>query len=101
MTESASNLVDNILDTYYRYNGSLTTPGCFESVQWTVFTKPLKVTHETAAKMALMSRSTSFEDNWRHTQALNAREMLFFETANATTALRAMIFVGLWFLNII
>ena len=29
------------LETFYRYEGSLTTPGCNEVVVWTVFKKPI------------------------------------------------------------
>ena len=41
--------IDSILsdasgrDEFFRYSGSLTTPACYESVVWTVFNKPLKI----------------------------------------------------------
>ena len=28
---------------FFRYRGSLTTPGCHQAVTWTVFTQPLRV----------------------------------------------------------
>ncbi|NXY15484.1 CAH14 anhydrase, partial [Atrichornis clamosus] len=31
------------LDRYYRYNGSLTTPPCFQSVLWTLFRQPVHI----------------------------------------------------------
>ena len=34
------------LDKFYRYSGSLTTPGCFESVLWTMFEEPITMSYE-------------------------------------------------------
>uniref|UniRef100_A0A3Q2Y0L0 Carbonic anhydrase n=1 Tax=Hippocampus comes TaxID=109280 RepID=A0A3Q2Y0L0_HIPCM len=36
-------LMPQRLDEYFRYDGSLTTPPCYQSVQWTVFKNPITV----------------------------------------------------------
>ncbi|NXC90126.1 CAH14 anhydrase, partial [Cercotrichas coryphoeus] len=40
---SVRELLPAHLDRYYRYNGSLTTPPCFQSVLWTLFPQPVRV----------------------------------------------------------
>ena len=62
---------------FYRYSGSLTTPGCFESVTWTVFREPLKISE---GQMSFF-RSLSFNDgkpmvnNFRPVQPHNSRKI--------------------------
>ncbi|XP_064032040.1 carbonic anhydrase 14 isoform X1 [Pogoniulus pusillus] len=40
---SIQDLLPPRLDLYYRYNGSLTTPPCLQSVLWTVFQQPVRI----------------------------------------------------------
>uniref|UniRef100_F6ZE10 Carbonic anhydrase n=1 Tax=Ciona intestinalis TaxID=7719 RepID=F6ZE10_CIOIN len=37
--------------SYYRYHGSLTTPPCYETVQWTVYKEPIYISHQQLKKM--------------------------------------------------
>ena len=39
-------MLPNSLEKFYRYSGSLTTPGCFESVTWTVFKDPVTISQD-------------------------------------------------------
>lgn len=39
-------LLDVDLTKYYRYHGSLTTPGCNEAVVWTVFQQPIRISKD-------------------------------------------------------
>ncbi|XP_041883008.1 carbonic anhydrase 14 isoform X2 [Corvus kubaryi] len=40
---SIRDLLPTHLDRYYRYNGSLTTPPCFQSVLWSLFPQPVRI----------------------------------------------------------
>ncbi|GGM08958.1 carbonic anhydrase [Pseudomonas asuensis] len=53
---------------HIRYQGSLTTPPCSESVQWVVFEQPIELSHRQIKQFRQL-----FPDNHRPTQALQAR----------------------------
>ena len=58
----------------YRYEGSLTTPPCYESVQWAVMQEPIEM-----SRQQIESFRAIFDGNVRPTQPTNGREILLFE----------------------
>ncbi|KAJ8312599.1 hypothetical protein KUTeg_009972 [Tegillarca granosa] len=68
------------LDHFYRYDGSLTTPPCFESVIWTVFKKTIRVTESQinafrhkVKKTANGEPERDLTDDFRPPQPINDR----------------------------
>ncbi|XP_071326455.1 carbonic anhydrase 14 isoform X3 [Trachinotus anak] len=74
-------LLPKDLGRYYRYNGSLTTPPCYQSVIWTVFHERVQISKEQLLKMETILYSSKadnpdrmlLQDNYRATQSLNHR----------------------------
>lgn len=62
-------------DSYYAYDGSLTTPPCNEVVSWRVFCPKLKITESDMAKFRaiLDVNGNPIVDNFRPVQSLNGR----------------------------
>ncbi|CAC5399080.1 CA [Mytilus coruscus] len=62
---------------FVRYSGGLTTPGCNEVVQWTVFTEKIRISSTQLAKIRLSyqdtSGTTAIGKNYRSTQSINSR----------------------------
>lgn len=48
--QALRNFLPEDTSMYFRYNGSLTTPGCFESVIWTVFDEKQTISHRQVCK---------------------------------------------------
>ncbi|WP_338469599.1 carbonic anhydrase family protein [Niallia sp. XMNu-256] len=57
--------------TFFYYEGSLTTPPCTEGVQWIVFKSPIEM-----SKSQIQTFQEIFPDNHRPTQPINDREIL-------------------------
>ncbi|NXH12920.1 CAH4 anhydrase, partial [Bucco capensis] len=68
------------LGRFYRYEGSLTTPDCYEGVIWTVFEKPVElsinqITQFSKVHYGVNSSSTLMAENFRPAQLLNQRQV--------------------------
>ncbi|CAL9699052.1 unnamed protein product [Knipowitschia caucasica] len=75
MTFSEKVSIDDLLGdvdrgSYYRYNGSLTTPSCNEAVVWTVFKHAVQVDH---SLMKLFPTKMGYHNVYRPTQKLHNR----------------------------
>nr|XP_022902563.1 carbonic anhydrase-like [Onthophagus taurus] len=59
---------------YFRYQGSLTTPGCNEGVTWTLFRKPLPISADQYTHFeSIWSEEGPLTLNFRKVQPLNGR----------------------------
>uniref|UniRef100_A0A8W8N0U2 carbonic anhydrase n=1 Tax=Magallana gigas TaxID=29159 RepID=A0A8W8N0U2_MAGGI len=71
---------------FYRYQGSLTTPTCDESVTWTVFAEPLSMSESQLATFRTLYEDTTttkqMVNNYRPPLALNGRSVHLY-TSNA------------------
>ncbi|XP_074539155.1 carbonic anhydrase 14 isoform X2 [Halichoeres trimaculatus] len=74
-------LLPRDLGRYYRYNGSLTTPPCYQSVIWSLFHERVQISKAQLLRMETLLYSSKSEepdrmllqDNYRATQPLNHR----------------------------
>ncbi|KAM9309997.1 LOW QUALITY PROTEIN: carbonic anhydrase 14 [Pholidichthys leucotaenia] len=74
-------LLPKDLRRYYRYNGSLTTPPCYQGVIWTLFHARVQISKAQLLKLETILYSSNAEepdkmllqDNYRATQPLNYR----------------------------
>ncbi|XP_036297775.1 carbonic anhydrase 14 [Pipistrellus kuhlii] len=78
---SVKELLPEELAQYFRYNGSLTTPPCHQSVLWTVFSQKVQISKEQLEKLQETLFSTEepshpLGQNYRVPQPLNQRTVL-------------------------
>jgi len=78
----SSLLAEADLSSFYRYQGSLTTPGCFEIVQWTVLQHPISISKEQleAFRSLQDSHLNPLVDNFRPVQSLGERSVALVST---------------------
>ena len=63
---------------YYSYEGSLTTPGCDEVVQWVLYSNPLSISSRQLAvfRTILDHNGNPLLQNFRPVQPLNGRTVV-------------------------
>ncbi|XP_074519909.1 uncharacterized protein LOC141785478 [Halichoeres trimaculatus] len=69
--------------SYYRYNGSLTTPSCNEAVVWTVFKEPIIVDQ---SLMKMFPTNAGYHNVYRPVQKLHDRTVFSTTSASSSSA---------------
>ncbi|NWJ00214.1 CAH9 anhydrase, partial [Crypturellus undulatus] len=73
------------LNHYFRYNGSLTTPPCYQTVKWTVFNQTVQLSQDQISQLVMTLRGdddSPLQNNFRGIQKLHGRHVLAsFQTA--------------------
>ncbi|XP_077099453.1 carbonic anhydrase 14 [Siphateles boraxobius] len=72
-------LLPNSLEGFYRYDGSLTTPPCFQTVSWTLFNDSIRVSRRQLAALEdslKTEHNKLLSKNFRAPQLLHGRKVL-------------------------
>ncbi|XP_012676639.2 carbonic anhydrase 9 isoform X2 [Clupea harengus] len=72
-------LLPNSLERFYRYTGSLTTPPCFQTVNWTMFNDTITVSRKQLAALEdtlKMEQNQLLSKNFRAPQLLHGRRVV-------------------------
>nr|XP_013816558.1 PREDICTED: carbonic anhydrase 9 [Apteryx mantelli mantelli] len=67
------------LNLYFRYNGSLTTPPCYQTVKWTVFNQTVQLSQDQMSVLVTTLRgddNSPLQNNFRELQKLHGRHVL-------------------------
>lgn len=83
------------LSTYYRYLGSLTTPGCEEVVVWSMFSESVKISAEQAD--IIKSWESHLIKNNRDVQELKDRQILVYNYSSSYRIVPALSVILLYF----
>lgn len=81
---SLKDLMPTNRTTYFRYEGSLTTPSCGEAVIWTVFPDVIPISADQVDQLKSMIKmgNDTLASNYRKLQPLNARTLIFVTDDN-------------------
>ncbi|XP_038646675.1 carbonic anhydrase 14 [Scyliorhinus canicula] len=84
-------LLPRQLYRFFRYNGSLTTPPCFQTVTWTVFNETVWISQAQLRKLevSLKTGRGTLDTNFRHIQPLNRRTV--FASFSSLTSSRRIV----------
>ncbi|XP_036451105.1 carbonic anhydrase 14 [Colossoma macropomum] len=80
-------LLPNNLERFYRYNGSLTTPPCFQTVNWTMFNDTITVSRKQLAALEntlKAGQNQHLSKNFRAPQLLHGRLVLSSFSSSAS-----------------
>ncbi|KFQ76481.1 Carbonic anhydrase 9, partial [Phoenicopterus ruber ruber] len=67
------------LKLYFHYNGSLTTPPCYQTVKWTIFNQTMLLSPDQMSMLVMSLRnddSKPLQSNYRVVQGLHGRQVL-------------------------